>query len=169
VGFANTAKEVEDALQHGDRQAAMARLHALRGTVGTIGGMELMALAGTLETAIAQGADENDLQAQLTALTEQLGQLIAAIQLELAPPGNSADDAGPAEAPVLAQEKMDALLEALAQSALSALDLFAELRPALNGLADPDTMGQIEADIKSLRFKSALDRLQPLRNVPHPD
>jgi|GEM_PF-1207885 len=157
--FAEAATETRQAIRQGDRAAAKARLHLLRGTVGTLGGTQLMATAQELETAVASEIKEVALEPLLASLTEQLAALIAAIRSTLAEKTPSVTPAHQSDPVTLDQEKLKALIEALSHSALSGLDLFAELRPALETLAGPDAVKAMAAEVKALRFNAALAQL----------
>jgi HPt (histidine-containing phosphotransfer) domain-containing protein len=73
--FADTAERTRQDLGQGEREAAIRRMHTLRGNAGMLGALDLMELAGRLEEAIERGEsglDERlaDLDRRLTALVE---------------------------------------------------------------------------------------------------
>jgi HPt (histidine-containing phosphotransfer) domain-containing protein len=73
--FADAVERTRQDLGQGEREAAIRRMHTLRGNAGMLGALDLMELAGRLEEAIERGEsglDERlaDLDHQLTALIE---------------------------------------------------------------------------------------------------
>ena len=74
--FADAVGQTGRDLDRGEREAAIRRLHSLRGNAGSLGALDLMATAGALEEAMQRG--EMDLAAGLADLERLLRELAAA-------------------------------------------------------------------------------------------
>ena len=150
--FGDAPEKIRSALAQGDREAAARRVHALKGTAGSLGALELMAAAGELEQALVTGSpDPEPLVAQVGA---HLASLRGGAQEWLG--GEKRTPPAPGEAPPLDPSLLEELRTALAHNRLSALDLFAGLEPALAGVyGGRETLAIAEA-IRELRFAKAL-------------
>jgi len=153
--FADAVGQTGRDLDRGEREAAIRRLHSLRGNAGSLGALDLMATAGALEEAMQRG--ETDLAAGLEALDRQLAALAAAS----APWREAAVPPTPAlsEAPPLDPEQLDALREDLCRHNLKALRRYEALQLALTGALGAEATAALGRVIRGLRFEEALAML----------
>ena len=144
-------------LTQGDREAAIHRLHTLRGNAGHLGALDLMRAAGELEQAIERG--ETDIETWLAAFNHQLTALSAA---SLPWRGSATIVAEPAcsPPPPLDANQLAALYKALNYNDLKALRLFKELQPALMAALGNTAAGSLGRAIRNLRFDEALAILE---------
>jgi two-component system, sensor histidine kinase and response regulator len=154
------------ALAQGDRIEAGRAAHTLKGVAATLGAEALSAIASQLERALKRNTEPDQLQRMSDELGEALAQAIVALERvaeELAP---AADDA------VLLQDFdrnafvrcLDALVLALVDSNMAALDHYAELRAlATTALVEP--LRSVDDALGRLDFSSALNACRRVENV----
>ena len=173
------------ALAAGDRETAARRLHSLKGNAGNLGALDLMRVAGDLETAIGHGA--GDLDQGLAALDRQIEDLATASAPWLtatAPPGGTQRDgtrtmgtrpaadqvkaaapARPADAfvppaatpaPPLDPDQLTVLRVALRGHDLAASDHFEDLAASLTAAWGAEAVHALGEAIADLRFGEAL-------------
>ena len=82
VQQADLASRIETALQDKDQDAARIMVHSLKGTAGTLGMLELQAIAASCETLLREGAGKQELHTALdslrqglTAVCEEIGRM----------------------------------------------------------------------------------------------
>ncbi|MDQ5908646.1 MAG: hypothetical protein QG599_738, partial [Pseudomonadota bacterium] len=157
--FTNAVALTRRDLAQDDREAAIHRLHTLRGNAGHLGALDLMRSAGELEEAIERG--EADVETWLLAFNSQLTALITA---SLPWRGSATTVAEPAcsKLPPLDAAHLATLHKALNYNDLKALRLFRELQPALMGTLGSAAVGALGHAIRGLRFDEALAILEPI-------
>jgi CheY-like chemotaxis protein len=156
--FADVAGQTGRDLLQGARETAARRMHTLRGNAGILGMMELMALAGQLETAIERG--ETDLAERLAALGHQIDALVAASATVLA--ATTVQAAAPESTATLDSGALAALRADLHSHALTAWQRFDDLQAALRGVLGEARTAAVGQAIRSLRYKEALAILSDL-------
>lgn len=154
--FGDAAQQIRAELEQGDRQAAARRLHALKGTAGSLGGVALMESARDLEKAIVDG--EPDVEPLVARMDAHLASLAALAALR--PPERARRAPISPGAPTLDPARLHALRHALAHHDLASLDLFDELEPAISALCGRVEAGAMAEAIRHLRFAEVLRLLQ---------
>ena len=160
-----SVRRLREALAQGDRTEAARAAHTLKGVAATLGAEALSTIAAKLERALKRRTEPDELERMSDQLGEQLALAIVALERaaeELAP---AADEALPlAEFDRSAfEERLDALVLALVDSNMAALDHYAELRAlATDALVTP--LRSVEEALGRLDFGVALDAC---RRVEH--
>ena len=153
--FQTLPEQLQADLDRDDRATAIRRAHTLKGSAGNLGIMDLMHAAATLETALHE--DTADLAAPL----EHLGGELAALIEACAPWLNDAPAvAADTPAPPLDPAQLAALRQALRQHDLAAIQVHAQLEPALASVCDAPTRKALARAIGHLRFDEALQLLE---------
>ena len=158
AGHREDPRQLRELLAAGRGDQAMLRAHALKGAAGSLGAVELEAVAGALEAALrgdqaaAPAAAIDALQAQLAALDEVLSWVPAAAT------GASEDAADPSRAAVVLGE-----LEAfLAIDDAAAGNLF-EVNRNLLGASFGPAAAQLERQLAAFDYPAALATVRELR------
>ena len=131
------AQYVRDELAAGRKDAALRRLHALKGVAGTLGAIRLQAAAAALELAAREGAPR-ETPALLDTLQAEQSELDAVLSLL---PAAAEQGAGTAD-PDRARKVLDELEQLLARDDTAAGDLFTTHRPLLMA-----TLGAVAAPL----------------------
>ena len=175
--FGEIEHQLRADLARGEVSAGARRLHALRGLAGNIGAIGLAQAAQELESALHAAPVGPEVEARLATFAGLMVAVIAAISPWLANPEEDqrvtgvtgvagaagvSRDAG--SQPALDPVKLESLREALAHCDLAALDLFSDLRPALNGVLGPAEVRQLAEAIHALRFEEAATLLPAPRD-----
>ncbi|MFG6466261.1 PAS domain S-box protein [Roseateles sp. BYS87W] len=138
------------------------RMHNLKGSAGTLGARELARAAQVAETACGQrnlpeaDASFGPLAAQLQALSAAAAPVLSTAE---APVSHSAEP--------LPAARLAHLLEQLDNGDLGALQLFAELGPALRQRLGAEAFAQVRDQMERLAFSAAAQALQPLLDPAH--
>ena len=149
--FGESAHHIRTDLALGNRGAAVERLHALRGTAGNLGAMELTEAAHALEQAIADGLSNP------APLLERFTTLLASLSAAGAPWLDERVPAPPSrQAPELDKFRLAKLHQALGCNDLSALDLFDQLEAGLTVIYGRETIRTMAEALQSLRFEEVL-------------
>ena len=148
------------ALDLADGTVATTLLHTCKGTSATLGLTALARQLARLESACKSGRTKVTLDAELDALHICLDGARQALRqaiglLDLAPPGTATEPLV-VEPPEQLQAQLAPLMEALQAGDLAALELFAQLRGALQGL-QPALFGALELAIQNLDLPLALE------------
>jgi HPt (histidine-containing phosphotransfer) domain-containing protein len=153
-----TVRMLRDALARGDRVEAARAAHTLKGVAATLGAEALSAVAAQFERGLKRNVEPDELTRMSDRLVEALAQAIGALE-------RAAEQLAPAsEAAVAADEfdraafenTLDALVLALVDSNMAALDRFAELRAlATTPLIAP--LRIVDDALGRLDFRSALE------------
>ncbi len=157
------AKHMRDELATGRMDAALQRLHALKGAAGTLGAVGLQAAAAVLEQALRADGTAPARLALLTALHAQL----AALDGALARLPKAADTGGELAADAGRTRKVLQLLEPLlAADDTAAGDLFEANRPVLAATLGAEAM-QLGRQVADFDYPRALATLRNLiQRVP---
>ncbi len=150
--FGNLVPQLQTDLAAGDRDAAICRVHNLKGNAGNLGAMALMQTAQRLESALREGSP--DLPLRLEQATAQLAALADASAPSLTPEP-AASTAPPLDPAALAE-----LRAALGDHNLAALKLHASLEPAIAGVYGPAATAALAKAMRYLRFEEALVLLE---------
>ena len=149
---------LREALAQGDRVEAARAAHTLKGVAATLGAEALSAIAAQFERALKRNSEPDELMRLSELLVDALAQAIAALERAAEQLAPAADLAVPAnEFDRCAFERtLDALVLALVDSNMAALDHFAELRAlATTPLVAP--LRLVDDALGRLDFRSALD------------
>ena len=165
-----SARRLNEALQLGDHSEASRAAHMLKGVAATLGAEALSALAAQLERALRKRVEPGELQSMSDRLSEALA--VAIIALE-----SAADELTPIAFTAIAlrdfdreafADGLDALIVALVDSDMAAIDLFAKLREktpealldALRTVEDALTRLDFTDAVRACaRLKAALEQL----------
>ena len=143
-----------------DHAALRATAHSIRGAASAIGATRLPALAQALERATAQGPEhDRAAEAALALMQNELHELLAGIQDELANDAQSIDDQAVEPADDAALDRLQALLETADYEAVT---VYRELAPAIRrryGAA----VATIDTWMDRFDYDHALVALQALR------
>ena len=172
VEFADLPQRLPGLLAAGDRTAATAALHKLRGVAGNLGATEVAEAARALEDAVRSG--DREPSARLAALSTAFAGRLESLLRSAAPwlaeaasasPG-AADAAcvpGTAIAGTFDPERLRALRQALHDRKLAAARrLYDELEPAIGAAVGADARTGIAQAMDALRFDEVLESLQAL-------
>ena len=157
AGAAEEVAHIEVSLDAGDREAAAARLHKLRGSAGNLCAMELVAAIKRLELSLKEGGA--DIKRLRDEFNSQIHQLLTAMAPWL-------------ETEVEDGSQLDQLLteleQQLAGNRFDAKRTSQALETLVAGTPRADAYRPIAEAIKRLRFKEAQASLQAFRN-PSPE
>ncbi|MBK9654757.1 MAG: response regulator [Rhodanobacteraceae bacterium] len=153
-----SVRQLHDALAQGDRTEAGRAAHTLKGVAATLGAEALSTIAAQLERALKRGVEAEELQRMSERLAEAVAQASVALERAAEQLSPAADEAVPmAEFNRAAFDShLDALVLALVDSNMAALDHYAELR----ALASKPLIGPLRAvedALGRLDFRTALD------------
>ncbi len=160
-----SVRRLREALAQGDRTEAARAAHTLKGVAATLGAEALSTIAAKLERALKRRTEPDELERMSDQLGEQLALAIVALERAAEDLAPAADEALPlAEFDRSAfEERLDALVLALVDSNMAALDHYAELRAlATDALVTP--LRSVEEALGRLDFGVALDAC---RRVEH--
>ena len=155
-----TLAEVRQLLSSGQRDAALALMHRLRGVAANLGAADFAALALDFEHGLRSGV-VGDLLERLEVLeVEQAKLMVVARELKLpaalAPaPARSGDDR------MLADRLAD-LLTLLQNNNLKAITRLEELRPELGALAKDNEMAELADAVATLGFPRAVKLVEAM-------
>ncbi|MGB4333289.1 MAG: ATP-binding protein [Chromatiaceae bacterium] len=165
--FATEAEQqvaaIEASLDGGDRTAAAAGLHKLRGSAGTLCAMDLVAIAQRLENAIKAG----DLD--LTPLRQEFRQGMRQLQEAMAPWLEAEAVATPASPPPVPLDaaQLNSLLaeleNLLSRNRFNAKRTSEAVEALLAGTTLAGPYGPVAQAVKGLRFQEALTGLRDFR------
>jgi CheY-like chemotaxis protein len=143
---------IRASLVAGDGVAAARQAHSLRGSAANFGAAAIAGTAGRIEERLRDG----ETPAALTPLAAELAEAVAcyAGALDRHFPVRAAE-AGAGGLPD--GERLEGLLDLLRQRNMAALDLFAELAPALRAQWPSERFRAVEAAIERLAFETAAD------------
>ncbi len=153
-----SVRMLREALEQDDRGEAARAAHTLKGVAATLGAEALSSIAAQLERALKRRAETAELQRMSEQLGEAVAQASVALERAAEQLSPAADEAVPmAEFDRQAfEEHLDALVLALVDSNMAALDHYAELRArATTPLIGP--LRVIEDALGRLDFRTALD------------
>jgi PAS domain S-box-containing protein len=149
---------LREALAQGDRIEAARAAHTLKGVAATLGAEALSAIAAQFERALKRHSEPDELERMSDRLGEALAQAIAALERaaeQLAPAADEVVPDNEFDRSVF-EDRLDALVLALVDSNMAALDHFAELRAmATTRLIAP--LRVVDDALGRLDFRSALD------------
>ena len=165
--FATAVPQTRQDLARDKRPAAARRLHNLRGNAGTLGALDLMAVAADLERAIDGGAA--DVEPGLADLERLLQAFLAAARPALAGSPDSPIVAGDQAQAIPARagagvdpdptQAIAGLRQDLARRNLQARRTFNTVRPALVATLGENATAALGLAIQQLRFAEALSLL----------
>ncbi len=165
--FATAVPQTRQDLARDKRPAAARRLHNLRGNAGTLGALDLMAVAADLERAIDGGAA--DVEPGLADLERRLQAFLAAVRPALAGSPDSPIVAGDQAQAIPARagagvdpdptQAIAGLRHDLARRNLQARRTFNTVRPALVATLGENATAALGLAIQQLRFAEALSLL----------
>jgi two-component system sensor histidine kinase/response regulator len=162
--YADFEPRFREALERGDQETAVRAAHSLKGVAGNVGSEPLRAAALGLETALREGAPQDQVEGALGAVLGVLGQVLQALGALDGGRGPARDavpepDEGEEAVRGLALE----LRDLLRQSDTSALEAAARLRervaPGGDGVAAEALRGLGRA-VEHFEFDEALDWLE---------
>lgn len=162
AGQAHAVSAARAHLAAGQPEAAQRAMHTLKGTAGTIGAVDLAALAGAAEQAIAQNTVADTIHALLQSVDVACQALVAALQVALPPEPGMPSPAGAANPPVdgeQARELVTRLCALLEDGDSEAVELFKESGPTLRALLGP-AYTDMQRLLDSYLFTDALDMLR---------
>ena len=149
---ADLSAGIRTALAAGDGAAAARQAHSLRGSAANFGADAIAGAAGRIEERLRDG----EKPAALAALAEELAgaaqRYAAAVGEHFPAPVGEQGEGG-----ALDGERLDGLLDLLRQRNMAALDLFAELAPALRAGWPRERFRAVEAAVEGLAFETAAD------------
>jgi len=185
---AESLAELARARESGNRAAAKALLHTLKGSAGNIGAREVAAAAAALEPLFERAAAAGDaatgntsgttaeIDAGIGVLAQALNKLNAELDAELDAPGSQHDrtltaaagtpsatqpaEAAGSGAAAAVQAVLHALARRLSENDTRAEETLADLRHALAG-SEPPWLSAASAAIERLDYASALAALPP--------
>ncbi len=161
--FATAVPQTRQDLARDQRPAAARRLHNLRGNAGTLGALDLMAVAADLERAIDGGAA--DVEPGLADLERRLQAFLAAARPALAGAPDGPVTAGdqaqatPTGADADLTQAVAGLRQDLLRRNLQARRTFNTARPALVATLGENATAALGQAIQQLRFAEALSLL----------
>jgi len=165
---AKAVAETRAWLAAGDLKTASRRVHSLRGNAGNIGALEIMTSAAAIEESLRHQGQPR--AGDLDRLERQLADLAAASAPWLKTAAASAQALEPAMELAgvnpLDAGRMGALREALQDHNLTAMDLYAELEPALTAAWSAEATQALGQAIADLQFGEALVQLDHLSSSP---
>lgn len=147
---------VRTARTAGDDAEAARALHALRGTAANAGAEAVVAAARAAEQALAAGADPGTHLASLTAAVDAVCAAVAAAS------GPAAGGEPPAGDAVLTGAALADFRDLLKGQNIRALDLYADLAPALAGRLTPAAAASLARAMEGLDFHAACALIDPL-------
>ncbi len=155
---AGGSRDIEEALQRGDREAAERLAHDLRGVAGSIGATQLASHAQALEAAIGAGAAAGDVAAELARIGAALDALVAELRRQLPPVAPPAALAGPIDRARAGQASTQ-LARLLAESDVAAIAFLTQNSAVLR-----NTLGEhfceVETAVEGFDFAVALGVLR---------
>jgi hypothetical protein len=160
--FADFIEQVRMDVAAGRGEEASRRLHTFRGVAGNISAFEAMILSGDAESAVRDRRWDvaTDL---VNRLARVLDRLFADIRSYLAQPAPADDGQIATPAGDLDPVAFDTLLAALAANKMAAVDIFADLRPALFKEFGAAITDQAGLAVECLRFDEAIALLRRRR------
>jgi PAS domain S-box-containing protein len=143
---------IRTALAAGEGAAAARQAHSLRGSAANFGAESIAGAAGRIEERLRDG----EAPAALAALAEELAGAVERYAAALAEhfPVRASEQGEDCE---LDGERLDSLLDLLRQRNMAALDLFADLAPALRARWPRERFRAIEVAVDGLAFDTAAD------------
>ncbi|WP_144290024.1 PAS domain-containing protein [Ideonella sp. A 288] len=157
--YGESIDEVSQGLESGDSAHARAMAHSIRGAAASIGAQALAALAGNLETALADAGSDDDLRPAGRVLAQALRATVSAIEDNLAPEAPVATAPADADALVASLDELERLL---AVGDYQSVALHRDLADGLRKFAGPEA-AEIGARLRRFDFDGALAALRALR------
>jgi len=155
----STLAEVRTLLRAGEREAAAALVHRVRGVAANLGAADFAAHALAFEQALP-GSDGDSILASLDLLETELASLmVAARELQVAPAGVA--PAAGADGRTI-DERLAKLLGLLQNNNLKALTEFEAVRPALMAAVPSELMAALADAIATLGFSTAAGVLKEI-------
>jgi signal transduction histidine kinase/AmiR/NasT family two-component response regulator/HPt (histidine-containing phosphotransfer) domain-containing protein len=145
------------------RKALAARMHKLRGSAGMLGASVLQRLAVDADVAARSGAPEHELEQAQALVAQQLDSLAQHSRpfLEAQAAARTEMESKRGVEPLVPAD-LQRLIAHLQAHDLAALDLFAELEPALRAALGPTAAGPLRPAVERLEFDGAAEMLRPL-------
>jgi len=154
----DTARNIAQALQAGDRKTAERLAHTLRGVSGNIGAKAVQGAAGGLERSIREGDPAERTGGLLEHLAVLLERTTAEVRRTLEAGTGNAEPAGPAD-PAQLPRILDRLQRLVRDNDSDAVEYLRSSRAALLGTFTPDGLGRIEKALAAYDFQAALECL----------
>ncbi len=170
AGQANTAVEIEQALNTDAHPLAQRLTHTIKGVAGNIGAVDVQNAAERLETAIKAG-DVEESKALLQPFAEELRRVLDVLAAVAPQPQSEPvqEHAVESVAPETLQPLLLHLHDLLADDDSEAVDYLAEVWTTLSGACEATMLSQLKRHIDQFRFDDALAVLQQLAvetNIP---
>jgi two-component system sensor histidine kinase/response regulator len=161
AGQKTVVAQLRAALAQDDLNTAERLAHTTKSTAGSIGALEVQALAAAVEHGLAHGQPRPAVLAHIDALAQPLAALVSALAQALP------DEAAHAKVsvdPVKLKEICDRLASLLAYDDAAAVDVVSEHADLLN-TAFPTHYPALENAVKMFDFEAALQALQAARTT----
>jgi PAS domain S-box-containing protein len=160
---ANSPLAIQEAIDRGEIQAALALAHGLKGVAGTLSATDVFEAARDLEACL-RGAEAGLAGPHIERLGRALDVVAGSVAASAAPPGRGSVEAAergsePASTPGLLLAELDALLRT---RRFSARKHFETVREQLAGLGLDDSLGEIQACLDRLDYGRARTLLPDL-------
>ncbi|APW35908.1 hypothetical protein RD110_00685 [Rhodoferax koreense] len=168
-----TPQHLDQALERGDREAALRMAHTIKGVAGNIGLGPLAQAAAALEDALRQGLGPAELAPALARFQTANASAVDGLRQALALPLERASTTGgmPDGPPVPtlpiqpAATALAALTRLLEDSDSEAVTFFESQASHLRTAMPPETFGAMEAAVQRFDFEAALRLIRPLQGA----
>src|SRR5579859_6157195 len=154
---------IRAALADGDGEGAARQAHSLRGSSANFGARSIAEPAGRIEEGLRHGGDPADVAGEAGELSAAVEAYAAAVAAHF--PARPAEAGGDVE---LDGRQLDALITLLRQRNFAAMDLFAELSPALRASWSDERFRAVEAAVEELAFEKAVDLIRLAKEEASP-
>ena len=155
----SAARQIQAALERGDRSQAERLAHSLKGAAGNLGIQQIFHSAGKLETAIRES--QPTVEEMIKELAPALERQAQAIQQSLATTPATTPRAPRAE-PLEVSAAVARLKELLEASDADAPQAYRHLAELLAGTVAPSDLKALEAAVNTFDFETALVKLQEI-------
>ncbi len=158
---AGDAVSIRRAVGFGDRKAARAAAHLVKGVAANLGADAAAAAAAAVEQAVDAGAEPARLEELAGAFAAALDQVVAAVRDALSQPVAAPPD-GPALSPLAAGALLAELQDMAADDDAALPDRFLDLRDSLVPVLAGDELNRLEAAVNSYEFAEVVRIIQAI-------
>jgi two-component system sensor histidine kinase/response regulator len=156
----NAASAIEEALRVGDMKLAERHAHTIKSTAGSMGALELVKLAQSLEQAIDQGKPHEIIRSTLKDFAAESERLVTELKSRLTTESQTGEEATlPSEVNVaVVTPIMNRLLDYIRGSDCRAELYLDDYQRELEGVPDKD-IAKLKAQLKNFDFDAAHEAL----------
>ncbi|WP_321491991.1 PAS domain S-box protein [uncultured Desulfobacter sp.] len=159
VQQADFATRIENALQDKDMESARIMAHSLKSSAGTLGMLELQAIAASCETLVRNNAGSQALNECLGALKQELTAVCGEIQAMQTSFSAAPDIVDPAHI----KSMLGQLLEFLKQNDMRAYKIWEQLSATMETSIGSEEVADLKHQIENFDFPDALSTLDEIR------